>query len=61
MLELGAQWSIGHFLLGAEVVTLIDGVTSLNEHDLEGDSKAFSNTNTLPLLGIGIHGGYSLW
>jgi hypothetical protein len=61
LLELGAQWSIGHFLLGAQVVALIDGATSLNEHNLEGASKAFGNTNTLPLLGLSIHGGYSLW
>ncbi len=61
LLELGVQWSLGHFLLGAEVVTLIDGATSLNEHAIEGTSKAFSNTNTLPLFGLGIQGGYSLW
>jgi hypothetical protein len=61
LLELGAQWSIGHFLLGAEVVALIDGATSLNERNLEGASKAFGNTNTLPLFGLSIHGGYSLW
>jgi len=61
LLELGAQWSIGHFLLGAEVITLIDGATSLNKQNIEGASKAFGNTNTLPLFGLGIHGGYSLW
>jgi copper chaperone CopZ len=61
LLELGAQWSIGHFLLGAEVVTLIDGATSLNKQNIEGATKAFGNTNTLPLFGLGIHGGYSLW
>jgi len=60
-LELGAQWSIKHFLLGAEVIALIDGATSLNKENIEGANKAFGNTNTLPLFGIGIHGGYSLW
>jgi len=60
-LELGAQWSIKHFLLGAEVIALIDGATSLNKENIEGAHKAFGNTNTLPLFGIGIHGGYSLW
>ena len=55
------QWSLGHFLLGAEVVTLIDGATSLNKQNIEGANKAFGNTNTLPLFGLGIHGGYSLW
>ncbi|HEY3256664.1 MAG TPA: hypothetical protein VGJ91_22055, partial [Polyangiaceae bacterium] len=61
LLELGAQWSIGHFLLGAEVVTSIDGATSLNQQNIEGTNKAFGSTNTLPLFGLGIHGGYSLW
>jgi len=61
LLELGAQWSIGHFLLGAEVVALIDGATSLNKQNIEGATKAFGNTNTLPLFGLAIHGGYSLW
>jgi len=61
LLELGAQWSLGHFLLGAEVVALIDGATSLNRQNIEGATKAFGNTNTLPLFGLGIHGGYSLW
>ena len=61
LLELGVQWSLGHFLLGAEVVTLIDGASSLNNQNIEGETSAFGNTNTLPLLGLGIHGGYSLW
>ncbi len=61
LLELGLQWSLGHFLLGAEVVTLIDGATSLNKQKVEGDQVAFGNTNTLPLFGLSIHGGYSLW
>ncbi|MEP7049658.1 MAG: PEGA domain-containing protein [Pseudomonadota bacterium] len=61
LLELGLQWSLGHFLLGAEVVTLIDGATSLNKQQVEGDQVAFGNTNTLPLFGLSIHGGYSLW
>jgi copper chaperone CopZ len=61
LLELGAQWSIGHFLLGAQIVTLIDGASSLNKQNIEGASKAFGNTNTLPLFGLAIHGGYSLW
>jgi len=61
LLELGAQWSIGHFLLGAEVVTLIDGATSLNKRNIEGATKAFGNTNTLPLFGLAIHGGFGLW
>ena len=61
LLELGLQWSLGHFLLGAEVATLIDGATSLNKQKVEGDQVAFGNTNTLPLFGLSIHGGYSLW
>ena len=61
LLELGAQWSIGHFLVGAEVVTLIDGATSLNKRNIEGATKAFGNTNTLPLFGLAIHGGFGLW
>ena len=61
LIELGAQWSIGHLLLGAEVVALIDGATSLNKTQLEGASKAFGNTNTLPLFGLSIHGGFSRW
>jgi hypothetical protein len=61
LLELGVQWSISHFLLGAQVVALIDGATGLNKQNIEGASKAFGNTNTLPLFGLGIHGGYSLW
>ena len=61
MVELGMQWSVGHVLLGAEVVTLIDGATSLNAQNIEASNKAFGNTNTLPLFGLGIHGGYSLW
>lgn len=61
LLELGAQWSIGHVLLGAEVVALIDGATNLNESQLEGATKAFGNTNTLPLFGLSIHGGFSRW
>jgi len=61
LLELGAQWSIGHFLLGAQVITLIDGATSLNKQNIEGATKAFGSTNTLPLFGLAIHGGYSLW
>lgn len=61
LLELGLQWSLGHVLLGAEVVTLIDGASSLNKQKLEGDQSAFGNTNTLPLFGLSLHGGYSLW
>ncbi len=61
LLELGLQWSVGHFLLGAEVVTLIDGATSLNKQQVEGGQVAFGNTDTLPLFGLSIHGGYSLW
>lgn len=61
LLELGAQWNIKRFLLGAQVIALIDGATSLNKQNIEGANKAFGNTNTLPLFGIGIHGGYSLW
>ena len=61
LLELGLQWSLGHFLLGAEVVALVDGATSLNKQKVEGDQVAFGNTNTLPLFGLSIHGGYSLW
>ena len=60
-LALGLQWSLGHVLLGAEVVTLIDGATSLNEQQVENASKAFGNTNTLPLFGLSIHGGYGSW
>jgi len=60
LLELGVQWSVGRVLLGAEVVTLIDGATGLNREAVES-SKAFGNTNTLPLFGLGIHGGYALW
>lgn len=61
LLELGVQWSLGHLLLGAEVVTAIDGATSLNKGQLEGASKAFGNTNTLPLFGLSIHAGFSRW
>ena len=61
LLELGAQWSIKRFLLGAAVIATIDGATSLNKQNLEGANKAFGNTNTLPLFGIAVHGGYSLW
>ena len=61
LLELGLQWSLGHFLLGAEVVTLIDGASSLNKQKLDGDQAAFGSTNTLPLFGLGLHGGYSFW
>lgn len=61
LLELGAQWSIGHLLLGAELVTAIDGASSLNKSQLEGAAKAFGNTNTLPLFGLSIHGGFSRW
>ena len=59
--ELGLEWSVGHVLLGAEVVTLIDGASSLNRQKLEGDQSAFGSTNTLPLFGLSLHGGYSLW
>jgi hypothetical protein len=61
LLELGLQWSIGRWLLGAEVVTLIDGATSLNKQKVEGDHVAFGSTNTLPLFGLSLHGGYALW
>ena len=61
LLELGVQWNLGHFLLGAEVVTLIDGASSLNKQSVEGATRAFGNTNTLPLFGLGLHGGYSFW
>jgi hypothetical protein len=61
LLELGLQWSVGHVLLGAEVVTSIDGASSLNKQKLEGDQSAFGNTNTLPLFGLSLHGGYALW
>jgi len=61
LLELGVQWSLKRFLLGAQVIASIDGATALNEQNIEGTSKAFGNSSTLPLLGIGIHGGYSIW
>jgi len=62
MLELGLQKSFGHWLLGAEVRALIDGASGTNQHTLDVDQRApFASTNTLPLLGIGIHGGYGLW
>jgi hypothetical protein len=60
LLELGIQWSLGRVLLGAEIVTLIDGASGLNKQKVE-DSSAFGSTNTLPLFGLGLHGGYSLW
>ena len=60
LLELGIQWSLGRALLGAEIVTLIDGASGLNKQKVE-DSSAFGSTNTLPLFGLGLHGGYSLW
>jgi len=60
LLELGVQWSINRLLLGAEVVTMIDGATGLNRQSVES-SKAFGSTNTLPLFGLGIHGGYALF
>ena len=58
LLELGMQWSLGHVLLGAEVVTLIDGASGLNKQTVEM-STAFGGTNTFPLFGLGLHGGYS--
>lgn len=61
LIELGVQWSLKRFLLGAQVIASIDGATSLNAQNLEGANKAFGNSNTLPLFGLGIHGGYSLW
>jgi hypothetical protein len=60
LLELGLQWSLGRVLLGAEVVTLIDGASGLNKQKVES-SKAFGSTDTLPLFGLALHGGYSLW
>jgi len=60
LLELGLQWSLGRVLLGAEVVTLIDGATGLNKQSVE-NTHAFGSTNTLPLFGLGLHGGYALW
>jgi hypothetical protein len=63
-LELGVQWSLGHFLLGAEVVTLIDGASGFNRQKLDsGDAQsvAFKSNSTLPLLGLALHGGYSFW
>jgi hypothetical protein len=60
LLELGLQWSLGRVLLGAEVVTLIDGASGLNKQKIETLS-AFGTTNTLPLFGVSLHGGYSLW
>jgi hypothetical protein len=60
LLELGLQWSLGRVLLGAEVVTLIDGATSLNKQKVE-NINAFGSTDTLPLFGLGLHGGYALW
>jgi copper chaperone CopZ len=61
LLELGLQWSLGRFLLGAEVVTLIDGASGLKKQELDGDNVAFGNTDTLPLFGLSLHGGYSAW
>ena len=62
MLELGLQWSIGQLLLGAEVVTLIDGASGLKKEPLDGGgNSAFGSTNTLPLFGLAIHGGFSRW
>jgi copper chaperone CopZ len=60
LLELGLQWSLGRVLLGAEVVTLIDGASGLNQQKVEG-STAFNASDTLPLFGLGLHGGYSFW
>ena len=60
LLELGVQWSLGRVLLGAEIVTLIDGASGLNKQKVE-DVSAFGNTDTLPLFGLSLHGGYSLW
>ncbi|HTA92314.1 MAG TPA: PEGA domain-containing protein [Polyangiaceae bacterium] len=63
-LELGLQWSLGHFLLGAEVVTLIDGASSFDKQKLDtGDAQtvAFKSNSTLPLIGLALHGGYSFW
>lgn len=61
MLELGLQWSIGHLLLGTQVVTIIDGASGLKKDQLDGGNPAFGNTNTLPLFGLAIHGGFSRW
>lgn len=61
LLELGVQFNLKRFLLGAEIVTLIDGAGGLNKQRLDGSNPAFGSTDTLPLFGLGIHGGYSVW
>ncbi|HEY4105598.1 MAG TPA: PEGA domain-containing protein [Polyangiaceae bacterium] len=60
--ELGIQWSISRFLLGAEVITMIDGASGFNKQKLDsGSTEAFESRTTLPLFGLGIHGGYAFW
>ena len=61
LLELGIQFNVKRFLVGAEIVTIIDGASSLNKQKLDGSNPAFGSTDTLPLFGLGIHGGYSVW
>ena len=61
LLELGIQFNIKRFLLGAEIVTLIDGASSLNKQKLDGSNAAFGSTDTLPRFGLGVHGGYGVW
>ncbi|HEX3776303.1 MAG TPA: PEGA domain-containing protein [Polyangiaceae bacterium] len=61
-IELGIQWSIDKFLLGAEVITMIDGASGFNKQKLDNDSaEAFESRATLALFGLGIHGGYAFW
>jgi hypothetical protein len=62
MLELGVQWSVGRYLLlGTQVVTIIDGASGLKKDRFDGGNPAFGDTNTLPLFGLAIHGGFSRW
>ncbi len=58
LLEIGAQFNLGHVLLEADAIANIDGATSV--HDDTG-AKPYKDAGGLKMLGIGLRAGWSEW
>jgi hypothetical protein len=55
MAEVGAQYNWGHILLELNLVAFIDGASNVKD----GNDPLFSAG--LPMLGLGLRGGWSEW
>jgi tetratricopeptide (TPR) repeat protein len=61
MAEVGAQYNWGRLLLEANVMAFIDGATNLRGRVRDGDPVFDDEGGGLPMIGVGLRGGWSEW